>query len=69
MMETKNVKFVAFLRFKGTHPDEIKKISRGKAIYCFNLDLSKWAELKQEFDRSEFIKYGQCIDAVIDLAY
>lgn len=69
MNETKNIKFVAFLRFKGLHPDEVKKIARGKASYCFNLDPKKWSELKQEFDRSDFIKYGQCIDAVIDLAY
>jgi hypothetical protein len=69
MQETKNVKFVAFLRLKGIHPDEVKKITRGKASYSFKFDPPKWAELKQEFDRSDFIKYGQCIDAVIDLAY
>lgn len=69
MNETKNIKFVAFLRFKGIHPDEVKKIARGKASYCFNLDPKSWSDLKQEFDRSDFIKYGQCIDAVIDLAY
>ena len=69
MNETKNVKFVAFLRFKGIHADEVKKIVRGKANYAFNLDHEAWAKLKQEFDRSDFIRYGQCIDAVIDLAY
>jgi Domain of unknown function (DUF5659) len=69
MFETKNVKFVAFLRFKGIHPDEVKKISRGKANYLFNSDAQTWDKLKQEFDRSDFIKYGQCIDAIVDLAY
>jgi hypothetical protein len=69
MHETKNIKFVAFLRFKGIHPDEVKKITRGKASYLFKLDSTQWAELKMEFDRSDFIKYGQCIDAIMDLAY
>lgn len=69
MLETKNVKFVAFLRLKGIHPDEIKKIARGKASFLFKMTEETWMSLKQEFDRSDFIKYGQCIDAIVDLAY
>lgn len=69
MMETKNVKFVAFLRYNGIHPDQVNKISRGKAQYNFNMTKDEWDKHKQDFNRSEFIKYGQCIDAVLDLAY
>lgn len=69
-METKNVKFVAFLRMKGIHSDNVEKYSRGKAKYVFtSINEVKWAALKQEFDRSEFITYAQCLDSVIDLAY
>lgn len=69
-METKNVKFVAFLRMKGIHSDTVEKYSRGKAKYIFTkITEAQWAALKQEFDRSDFITYAQCLDSVIDLAY
>jgi len=69
-METKNVKFVAYLRLKGVHSDKVEKYSRGKAKYIFNqLTEAMWDQYKQEFDRSEFITYAQCLDSVIDLAY
>lgn len=68
-METKNVKFVAFLRYKLLYPKDVQKLSRGKANYKFDLSEKEWQDLKQEYDRSEFIKYAQCLDAVIDLAY
>jgi len=69
VMDTKNIKFVAYLRMIDIHPDSVKKIARGKASYSFSMDEKRWGQLKQAFSRSEFIKYGQCIDAVIDLAY
>ena len=69
MQETKNIKLVAYLRLIGRHPDKVDIIARGKAKYCFSMDLSEWSKLKQDFDRSEFIKYAQCMDAVTDLAY
>lgn len=68
-METKNIKLVAYLRLKGIFPDQVVKISRGKAKYVFNMAADKWDSLHKEFDRSEFIRYAQCIDAVTDLAY
>ena len=68
-METKNIKFVAYLRLKGTHADRVEKISRGKAKYHFNMDLPTWEKHKQDFDRSEYLLYAQSLDAVIDLAY
>lgn len=68
-METKNIKFVAFLRYKLIYPTNVSRISRGKASYRFDLSEKEWQDLKQEFDRSVFIQYAQCLDAVIDLAY
>lgn len=68
-METKNIKFVAFLRYKGLHTIGVTKLSRGKAEYRFDLSEKEWMELKVEYDRSEFIKYAQCLDAVVDMAY
>lgn len=68
-METKNIKFVAFLRYKGLYPAGVNKLARGKASYKFDLSEKEWQDLKQDFDRSEFIKYAQCLDAIIDLAY
>lgn len=70
VMETKNVKFVAFLRMKGIHSDKVEKYSRGKAKYCFTaMTEAMWEQLKQEFDRSPFLTYAQNLDSVIDLAY
>lgn len=69
MQKTVNIKLVAYLRLLGKHPDNVEILSRGKAKYSFNMDLTEWSKLKQDFDRSEFIKYAQCYDAVVDLAY
>ena len=69
MQETRNIKLVAYLRYLGRHPDNVQIIARGKAKYLFNVDLDEWTKLKQEFDRSDFIKYAACMDAVVDLAY
>lgn len=69
---TRNVKFAAFLRMKHYHPDSIEKIGRGKANYGYSkskITDSDWAQLKSEFDESDFIKYAQSLDAIIDLAY
>jgi hypothetical protein len=69
MQETRNIKLVAYLRMKGIYPDKVMKISKGKARYGFEISDSEWLDLQKEFDRSEFIRYGQCLDAVTDLAY
>lgn len=68
-MESKNIKFIAFLRLKDIHPDKVEKFARGKANYYFNIAEGEWTELKAEFNKSEYIRYAQCIDAVMDLAY
>lgn len=69
---TKNIKLAAFLRMKGIHPDRIKKFGYGKAIYGYSkssMTPDAWDGLKSEFDKSDFIKYAQCLDAVLDLAH
>lgn len=69
---TLNIKFAAFLRMKNHHPDEVQKIGRGKASYGYfvsKISDKVWADLKSEFDRSEFITYAHCLDAIRDLAY
>jgi hypothetical protein len=69
---TRNIKFAAFLRMKGIHPDQVKKMSRGKAIYSYNsatVTPDAWEALKAEFDKSEFLTYAQSLDAILDLAY
>jgi len=69
MKETKNIKLVAYLRFIGIYPDTVEVVSRGRAKYHFKMDSKTWLQYKQEFDKSDFIKYAACIDAVVDLAY
>ena len=69
MQVTRNVKFVAYLRYKKIHADKVEKFSRGRANYHFEITIEAWGELKSEFDKSEFITYAQCLDAVQDLAY
>ncbi len=69
MQITRNVKFVAYLRYKKIHPDKVEAFSRGRANYHFSMDHNQWGQLKGEFDKSEFITYAQCLDAVQDLAY
>lgn len=66
---TKNIKFCAFLRFKGIHPSTVEKIARGKAIYCYQMEDIDWNNLKLDFDKSDFIEYANCMDAIKDLAY
>jgi hypothetical protein len=69
---TVNIKFAAFLRMKHHHPDVVNKLARGKASYGYSsskIPESVWADLKSEFDKSEFITYAHCLDAIRDLAY
>ena len=69
VMDSKNIKFIAYLRLNNIHPDKVEKFASGKANYYFNILEVDWNELKSEFNQSEYIKYAQCIDAVLDLAY
>lgn len=69
LVSSKNVKLVAFLRLKGILPLEVVKLTRGKAEYRFDIVEAELDQLKLDFDKSDFLKYAQCLDAVIDLAY
>jgi len=68
-METRNIKFVAYLRFRGVFPTKIERLAKGRAKYFFTMETAEWEKWKAEFDRSEFLRYAQCLDAVVDLAY
>jgi len=67
--DTKNIKFVAYLRFKNIQISKIERIARGKARYWFDLSEEEWLKLKLQFDNSPEFKYAQCLDAVVDLAH
>jgi len=67
--DTKNIKFVAYLRFKGYEISKVERIARGKARYHFELTENEWLHLKLQFDKSQECKYAQCLDAVVDLAH
>ena len=69
LKDTKNLKFSAYLRFKNVPVEKIEKIGRNRARYFFDLDETKWQELKLQFDKSDEFKYAQCLDAIADLAY
>jgi len=67
--ESKNIKFIAYLRMQKIHPNKVVKFSRGKAKYCFEMTDDDWLTHKQDFNKSDFITYAQCLDAVTDLAF
>lgn len=69
MQETRNIKLVAYLRLKEIFPDKVTKLERGKARFGYEKTKEEFQALQQEFDRSPYIAYGQCLDAVTDLAY
>lgn len=69
-IKTRNIKFCAYLRMFKTHPTKIVKIGKGRAEYHYeNISAEDWEKLKQDFDKSDFIEYGNCLDAIKDLAY
>lgn len=69
MITSKNIKFVAYLRLKGFHATKVQKLDRGKALYHFDIPPDTWLDLQKDFDRSQELKYAQCLDAVLDLAF
>lgn len=69
MQKTKNINFCAFLRMNQVHPDDVEVVRRGKAIYCYDMTEEKWGSWKRAFDRSDFIEYANCLNAIKDLAY
>lgn len=66
---TRNIKLCAFLRMKKIHPIGVDVITRGKAEYKYDLSDEDWMKLKVDFNKSEFIEYANCMDAIKDLAY
>ena len=67
--KSKNIKFCAYLRYRGIHPNEVDKFARGRAIYIYAMDERDWTKLKLDFDSSDYIEYANCLEAIKDLAY
>ncbi len=68
-MESRNIKFCAYLRFRKIHPKSVKVFAKGRATYHYDMAEEDWRKLKIEFDKSDFVEYGNCMDAIKDLAY
>ena len=66
---TTDIKFCAYLRLKGVNPDDVNVIRKGKAEYIYEISDEEWIEWKQEFNKSSFIEYANCLNAIKDLAY
>ena len=58
MQSARNVKFVAYLRFRKIHPDKMESLGRGRANYLFDMDETKWQALKVEFDSMDVNRDG-----------
>ena len=69
LFKTKNIKFCAYLRLRNIHPIKVEKFDRGKGIYHYKMLQEDYDNLKLEFDKSKFIEYANCMDAIKDLAY
>lgn len=66
---TRNIKFCAYLRVKKIHPIKVDKFAHGRAIYKYRLAQEDWEKLQMDFDKSDYIEYANCLDAIKDLAY
>ena len=69
MIWSRNIKFCAYLRLKGIHPETINKISKGKAEYGFKIAEKEWDQLQVIFNKSECMLFAQALDAIKDMAY
>lgn len=69
MITTRNIKFCAYLKLQGINPVEVKKISRGKAEYVFQVDEKDWEKYQVAFNNSQFLDYANALEAIKDLAY
>lgn len=67
--KTKNIKFCAYLRLKGIHPNEVEKEQKGKATYVYQMDDKSWNLHQIEFNQSKFLDYANNLEAIKDMAY
>lgn len=68
-VKTKNINLCAYLKVKGIHPIEVKKMERGKAEYVFNLSQKEFDLHQINFNQSEFLDFANALNAIKDLAY
>lgn len=61
--------FCSFLIYKGHKITKFEKLGRGKVKCFFELSEQEWADLKLEFNNSEFIKFKAFTEQIKDLAF
>ena len=69
LQDSKNIKFVAYLKFHGIDIFKVERLNRGKARYFFKMSEENWIDHKLKFNKSDELKYAQCLDSVVDLAH
>jgi hypothetical protein len=52
-METTDIWFAAYLRYKGYEITDFEVMHRGKGKYIFSISEEDWKKLKLEFSKSE----------------
>ena len=68
-METTDLMFSAWLRFKGFELSDFQIINRGKGKFIFDINEKDWKSLKLEFINSETGKIKQTIEQLKDLIH
>jgi hypothetical protein len=66
---TENVLLAAYLRYKGIKQIYVEKIKRGKGVFYFKMENSKWNSLVQEYDNSPELKFEHCRVDTVNLTY
>lgn len=68
---SKNIKFCAYLRLKGIHPNEVEKESKGKATFVYKMDDKEWSFHQIEFNQhpAKYLDYANCMEAIKDMSY
>ena len=68
-METTDIWFAAFLKFKGYVLEDYTVIARGKGKYKFTISKEDYKKAKMEFINSESSKIKQIMEELKDLLY
>lgn len=68
-METTDIWFAAFLKFKGYELANYEVITRGKGRYKFKISSEDYKKEKLEFIKSDISKIKQVMEEIKDLLY
>lgn len=68
-METTDIWFAAFLKFKGYELSNYEVITRGKGRYKFKISSEDYKKEKLEFIKSDISKIKQVMEEIKDLLY